>query len=427
MDASEPAHSQNGLPETIGRYRIVRSLGQGAMGRVLMAHDPVLDRAVAVKLLRDDLMLPPEQREGLLERMRQEARASARVSHPNIVALHDMGEDPVLGLYLVFEYVEGVTLKERLTRGPLGPEAAAELARGLGDALTTAHAAGVLHRDIKPENLILAKTGGKIADFGIARVPDSTLTRDGGLLGTPAYSAPEAINGGKFSPASDQFSLAATLYEAISGRCAFPGDDAIAVATRISTEEPPRIAEVCGLDRHVDTVLARALSKNPKARFGGADEFGRALAEALLLAPRTQMATLPDSRHQDVTMKHGGEGRGFWLAIGGALFGALVTFVALQLWQFQSREEELPKALPIVDVADAAPPLAAARPAKEPRSRRGSERDEGDEPSVDGGARDASAAATADASVDPARLPAGTEERRDAGTTTVSRDVQKNP
>lgn len=424
MDASQSAPNDNGLPETIGRYRIVRLLGQGAMGRVLMAHDPVLDRAVAVKLLRDDLMLPPEQREGLLERMRQEARASARVSHPNIVALHDMGEDPMLGLYLVFEYVEGITLKERLSRGPLGPEAAAELARGLGDALTTAHAAGVLHRDVKPENLILAKTGGKIADFGIARVPDSTLTRDGGLLGTPAYSAPEAINGGKFSPASDQFSLAATLYEAISGRRAFPGDDAIAVATRISTEEPPRIAEVCGLDRHVDTVLARALSKNPKARFGSADEFGRALSEALLLAPRTQMATLPDSRHQEV-MKHGAEGRGIWLAIGGALFGALATFVGLQLWQFSAKEEELPKALPVVDVADAAPRMtAAARPAKEPRTRRSTDRDEEDEPgtSTDAGARDASAATAADGSAEPAK-PAAT----DAGGATVSRDVQKVP
>src|SRR5262245_10796831 len=101
------------LPETIGRYRIVRLLGQGAMGRVLLAHDPVLDRSVAVKLLRDDLSLPPEHRQALLERMRQEARASARVSHPNIVALHDMGEDQGLGLFLVFEYVEGITLKER--------------------------------------------------------------------------------------------------------------------------------------------------------------------------------------------------------------------------------------------------------------------------------------------------------------------------
>src|SRR5687768_1760361 len=225
------------LPDQIGRYRVLRVLGQGAMGRVLLAQDPVLDRDVAIKLLRDDLNIPSEQRLALLDRMRHEARASARVSHPNIVALHDMGEDAELGLFLVFEHVEGATLKERLSRGPLGPEAAAKISREVGDALTTAHTAGVVHRDIKPENVILAKSGAKIADFGIARVPDSTLTRDGGLLGTPAYSAPEAIASGVFSPLSDQFSMAATLYEAISLHRAFPGDDAVAVATRIATEE----------------------------------------------------------------------------------------------------------------------------------------------------------------------------------------------
>jgi serine/threonine-protein kinase len=162
------------LPPTIGRYAIVRMLGQGAMGRVFLGHDPVLDRAVAVKLPRDDPSLEPDQRRALLERMRHEARASARVSHPNIVQLFDMGEDPTLGLYLVFEYVEGQTLKQRIAEKALGPSAAARLAREMGDALSTAHAAGVLHRDIKPENVILAPTGSKIADFGIARVPGRT-------------------------------------------------------------------------------------------------------------------------------------------------------------------------------------------------------------------------------------------------------------
>src|SRR3954462_284095 len=291
MEPTDP-----GLPTQIGRYRVERLLGRGAMGRVLLAHDPVLDRSVAIKLLRDDLNIPPEQHDALLHRMRQEARASARVSHPNIVALHDMGEDPSLGLCLVFEYAEGLTLKERLQRGPLGPEAAAKLAREVGDALTTAHTAGVLHRDIKPENIILTPTGAKVADFGIARVPDSTLTRDGGLLGTPAYSAPECIETGRFSPLSDQFSLAATLYEAVSGQRAFPGEDAIAVATRITNEEPPGIAELSGLDPHVDDVLARGLSKTPSARFEDARAFGAALAEALGQSPRQRLPTLPDER-----------------------------------------------------------------------------------------------------------------------------------
>ena len=282
------------LIEQIGRYAVVRMIGQGAMGRVLLAHDAVLDRQVAIKLLRDDLGLPPEHLVTLYERMRQEARASARVSHPNIVALYDMGEDSRLGLFLVFEYIEGLTLKQRIAQGPLGPDAVKRLSLELGSALSVAHEAGVLHRDIKPENVMLARTGAKIADFGIARVPDSTLTRDGRLLGTPAYSAPEAISHGTFSPASDQFSLATTLYEALCLHRAFPGDDAVAVAARITYEEPPGIAAVCGLDARVHTVLARALSKNPRARFESCEAFAQALAEALGLPGRRSAPTFSD-------------------------------------------------------------------------------------------------------------------------------------
>jgi serine/threonine-protein kinase len=109
----------------IGRYQPLRLLGRGAMGRVLLALDPVVGRNVAIKLLRDDLVIPPEQRDALIDRMRQEARASARVSHPKIVVLYDMGEYPELGLYLVFEFAEGLTLEERIARGPLGPEGGA--------------------------------------------------------------------------------------------------------------------------------------------------------------------------------------------------------------------------------------------------------------------------------------------------------------
>jgi eukaryotic-like serine/threonine-protein kinase len=272
-------------------------LGKGAMGRVLLCHDPVLDRDVAVKHLRTDLPLPPEQREPLLERMRQEARASARVSHPHLVALHDMGEDPATGLFLVFEYVQGSTLKQRLTDGRLTPDQAARLARELGSALHYAHQAGVVHRDVKPENVMLSPTGAKVADFGIARIPDSTLTQGGSILGTPAYSAPEAIRKGRFSAQSDQFSLAATMYEAISGRRAFPGDDAVAVASLITNEEPPPFATVIGLDPSVDRVLLRALSKDPKRRFGSCEEFGRALADVLRPELRASLPTLPDTFH----------------------------------------------------------------------------------------------------------------------------------
>jgi serine/threonine protein kinase len=273
------------LPATIGRYSIKRLIGEGAMGRVLLAHDPVLDRDVAVKHLRSDLKIPRDVRAGLLTRMRHEARAAARVAHPNLVVLHDMGEDEGIGLYLVFEYVEGPTLKQRIAEGPLPPAEVAKLARDLGGALTLAHDAGILHRDIKPENVILAKSGGKIADFGIARIPDSTLTHQGGLMGTPAYSAPETFRAGKFSPASDQFSLAATLYEAVSGERAFPGDDAVAVAAKIASDAPEPFARRLGLAPAVDEVLARALGRSPEQRFSSCAELGSALADALTRAP----------------------------------------------------------------------------------------------------------------------------------------------
>ena len=365
------------------------------MGRVMLAHDPVLDRAVAVKLLRADLGLGTEQRQALTDRMRQEARASARVSHPNIVALHDMGEDAEAGLFLVFEYVAGQTLKERLTRGPLGPETAATLARELGSALTTAHSAGVVHRDIKPENVILSKTGSKIADFGIARLPDSTLTKDGGLLGTPAYSAPEAISESQFSPLSDQFSLAATLYEGISGRRAFPGDDAVAVATRIATEEPPKIAEVCGLDPHVDTVLARALSKNPGARFATADEFGHALSEAIGMAPRRSMPTLPDQRHSSAAAPVVAVPRTTRIVVGAGALGALLCALGLQAAAALKKPSGT-RADTIVSLSDTPDAATSSVVTEEPVKAKKVRKNRGAR--LDGGSSDAGGASSADAS-----------------------------
>lgn len=269
------------LPSIIGRYLVLRLLGQGAMGRVLLARDTVLGREVAIKLLRDDLGLPPETRDALLVRMRHEAQAAARVSHPNLVTLHDMGDDAREGVYLVFEYVPGETLRDAIEGGALPPSRVARLARELGSALDAAHAAGVLHRDVKPENIMLAPFGAKIADFGIARIPDSTLTRTGSLVGTPAYCAPEALSLGQFSPAGDQFSLAATLYEAVYGERAFPGDDALTVAARIASEPPARLAARRGLDARVDEALLRAMSGDPLSRFPSCVAFTEALTEAL--------------------------------------------------------------------------------------------------------------------------------------------------
>lgn len=271
------------LPKRIGRYDVIRLLGQGGMGRVLLAKDTVLGREVAIKIVRDDLGIPPEMKDALFLRMKQEARAAAAVSHPNFVTLHDMGEEADVGLYLVFELVKGPTLRDQITQGPLDLEEAYKIARDLGSALDRAHEAGVIHRDVKPENVLISDTGVKLTDFGIARMPDSTLTRAGSVLGTAAYSAPEALALAEFSRFSDQFSLAATLYEAFGGARAFPGDDALSVASRIATEEPLMLKR--GPDGEdlprVHAVLARGMAKDPKKRFASATDLARALYNAL--------------------------------------------------------------------------------------------------------------------------------------------------
>src|SRR5262249_51810603 len=160
------------------------------------------------------------------------------------------------------------------------PEAA-KLARELGTALSFAHEAGVIHRDVKPENILFSRTGFKIADFGIARIPDSTITRANTVLGTPAYTAPEALSKGDFGPASDQFALSATLYEAVTGGRAFAGDDAIATAGKVSGEAPPPIHESIGPEvvvRALDAALQRGLAKSPDERFASCADLGREVA-----------------------------------------------------------------------------------------------------------------------------------------------------
>jgi serine/threonine protein kinase len=318
------------MPERIGRYEVEVLLGQGAMGRVLLARDPVLRRQVAIKVLRNDLGLTPELRAELVERMRQEARAAATLSHPAIVTLHDMGEDESAGLYLVFELIKGPTLRERLLRGPLAPIEAAQLARALGSALSHAHAAGVVHRDVKPENVMLPPAIPKLTDFGIARLPDSTLTHATKVLGTPAYSAPEAIASGAFSASSDQFSLAATLYEALTGKRAFPGDDALAVASRVATAKhaaPSGLAPGLRGFIHLDAIFERSLAKDARNRFPSCEAFCNALAAELdganasLLTPATRSSIVPRAtrRWQNGTA-----------AVAVLVIGGLVLFGRLQ-------------------------------------------------------------------------------------------------
>lgn len=271
------------LPSKIGRYEIDRLLGQGAMGAVYLGRDPSLDRLVAIKMVKD-LGLEETAKKRFLDRFRNEARAAGRLSHPSIVQVYDVGEDPEIGPYLVFEYVKGRSLKELLRdQKRLEPRVLLSLCTQLGDALDVAHAAGIIHRDVKPDNVLVGEDGrAKLADFGIARVPDAALTKEGQFLGTPCYAAPETLAEGRYGPRTDQFSFAVMTYELICGRRAFPGEDAITVAHAVLHDHPlaPSEAGQMALPEAVDDVVLRGMAKDDKERFASASEFVRALEAA---------------------------------------------------------------------------------------------------------------------------------------------------
>lgn len=314
------------IPKQIGRYDVDRLLGAGAMGLVYLGRDPELDRPVAVKTVRN-LDLDPEAKATFLERFRNEARAAARLHHPSIVQVYDVGEDDRVGPFLVFEYVPGSSLKQVLRRdGPLDPERLLRLASQVADALDVAHAAGIIHRDIKPDNLLItADERTKLADFGVARVPNAALTREGQFLGTPCYAAPETVEGARYAVASDLFSFAAVLYEALTGVRAFPGDDAVAVAHRVVHEDPPPPSRVArDVPPELDEVLLRGLAKRAADRPTSARELVAELAEALHAAGRID-ERVAASVSAGATWR---SGRGHRSPGAGAFFGVLVGTVA---------------------------------------------------------------------------------------------------
>ncbi len=289
-------------PQQIGRYRIERLLGSGSMGYVYLARDADLDRRVAIKTLRD-VHLDEESRRMFLSRFQNEARAAARLHHPNIVQIFDVGDDPQHGPYLVFEYVPGHTLKQQLRKeGPLQKDQLLYVAQQIADALATAHASGVIHRDLKPENLLITDNGQvKLADFGIARIPNADLTKEGQFLGTPCYAAPETLLKGEYSEKTDLFSLGAVLYEAASGERAFPGVEAIVVAQNVMYKDPIPPSETdrgAAIPVQVDRVIMRALNKNPGARFASA----RTLVSALREAYAGKSPTIPGRRRRSLPM-----------------------------------------------------------------------------------------------------------------------------
>ena len=224
-----------------GRYRLVRRLGVGGMGEVWEADDSVLGRRVALKVLVDERRTTPRA----TRRFVREARATAKLTHPNVTRIYDFGRDGGLP-YLVMELLEGDTLADRLADGPMPPAEAARIGAAVADALDAAHSRGIIHRDIKPSNVLLTPAGEvKVMDFGIAAAADETHSTTGsGLYGTAAYISPERAAGQAATPAADLYSLGAVLYELLTGRPPFLGDSPVLVVRAHLHERPRPVREL---------------------------------------------------------------------------------------------------------------------------------------------------------------------------------------
>jgi eukaryotic-like serine/threonine-protein kinase len=263
------------------RYELEELVGTGGMSSVFRARDRQLERRVAIKILHQHYAEDPEY----LERFRREARAVAKLSHPNIVTVIDRGDDGGRQ-YIVFEHVEGENLKELVLRsGRLPVQRALELALAVADGLAFAHDHGLVHRDVKPQNVLLNREGEvKVTDFGIARSlhVDQGVTQTGTVLGTGEYLAPEQASGKPVSPATDVYSLGVVLWELLAGDVPFVGENFVAIALRHVNEPPPSLRERRpDVSPRLEAAVDRALAKDPAQRFPSMTAFAKELRACL--------------------------------------------------------------------------------------------------------------------------------------------------
>jgi eukaryotic-like serine/threonine-protein kinase len=277
----------------VDRYELGATLGTGGMSTVVAGHDEVLDRPVAVKLLGRHQQ--PDARARLL----REARAAARLHHPNVVAVYDTGEHDGQP-FIVMELVRGRTLADELrARGRLDLEDAVGIVLGILDGLAVAHAAGIVHRDVKPGNVLLPDAGGvKLSDFGIAKALGDTaagLTATGTVLGTPNYLAPELINGAAAGPGSDVYSVGCVLFELLTGQPPYTGESAVSIAYAHVHQSVPDLTDLRPeVPRDLAAVVATAMAKDPGDRYADAAAMRDALVEGPAATPSpARTAVLP--------------------------------------------------------------------------------------------------------------------------------------
>jgi serine/threonine-protein kinase len=257
--------------DRFGRYEILAELGRGAMGVVYKARDPKINRVVAVKTI-SLAGQPAEEEQEYRERFYREAEAAGRLSHPGIVTIFDVGEEPeTRAPYIVMEFVGGQPLDKLLSGGgrKLSLETALQLTHELAEALDCAHGQGVVHRDLKPANILLTEDGhAKIADFGVAKLNLANHTLAGRALGTPAYMSPEQLNGDAVDGRSDLFSLGVILYTILTGYRPFQGNSALTVSYKVVNRDPiPATVLETQLPPGLDYIISRAMAKDPAQRY----------------------------------------------------------------------------------------------------------------------------------------------------------------
>ncbi len=287
---------------TLGKYEIISVLGKGAMGVVYKGRDPFMERIVALKTLRNELLDEQSTKDNLLSRFMGEARAYGRLMHPNIVTCYSYEEQDDCR-FIVLEYVDGKPLRELLDEGRrFTVEEALDMARQILEALRYSHQHGVIHRDIKPANILVTGDGRiKVTDFGIARIDTSTLTQTGYVMGSPSYMSPEQVAGDRVDERSDLFSAGIVFYELLTGINPFRGDDLVSTINKILHYQPASLREINpAVSAALDQVILKALVKHPEERIQTAAEFVALLDQAARAEVRNAATSAEDDRHIDI-------------------------------------------------------------------------------------------------------------------------------
>jgi len=255
------------MPQTIGKFEILRTLGRGAMGEVYLAKDPGIGRELAIKTILTGLGAAAD----LKQRFEREAKAAGTLAHPNIVTVYEYGDDQGL-LFLAMEYVNGEDLHELLNRKALEPSEILEVIAQVCEGLHHAHKHGVIHRDVKPSNVMVTREEGeiqaKVMDFGVAKATSTEMTQTGQVVGTLAYMAPEYLRSGKAGPQSDLFSVGVMLFEALSGQKPFAGETTGAMVYNIIHDEAPPLdlEDLRGFSHSVRPIQGQAPAEDPGQR-----------------------------------------------------------------------------------------------------------------------------------------------------------------